>query len=337
MKLSNVNIVVGSLALLVASCVPARKFEEVEKKATSCSADLKTTKAQNLKYETENAELTSKIHVLDKSIGRLKSDTTLLGKSLRMKEKQYDKIDGLNDRIQKQLEDLQRGSSIENQRLVNDLNETRMELQRKEDQLNRLEDELKLLESKLNKKEATLNQLSADLKSREERVKELEELIASKDAAVNALKDKVSAALLGFKDKGLTVEQKNGRVNVSMEAKLLFPSGSTKINTEGKSALISLAQVLQDQEDLEVLVEGHTDSDKMSSSSHPKNNWELSVLRATSVVSLMLGNSTIDPKTITAAGRGEHLPLDPNDKSKNRRIEVILIPNLDELFDIIGK
>ncbi len=335
--MNKISLLVIGITIIASSCVPARKFEEIEKKQAACAEELKKVKAQNLGYETTNAELTSKIDVLDKSIGRLKSDTSLLGKSLRMKEKQYDKIDALNVRIQSQLEALQKGSTIENQRLVNDLNATRLELQRKEDELNRLDNELKLLEAKLNKKEATLNQLSADLASREQRVKELEELIASKDAAVNELKNKVSAALLGFKDKGLTVEQKNGRVYVSMEAKLLFPSGSTKIDTQGKSALISLAKVLQDQEDLEVLVEGHTDTDKLSSSSHPKNNWELSVLRATSVVEIMLGSSTINPKTITAAGRGEFLPIDPSDKAKNRRIEVILIPNLDELFKIISK
>lgn len=335
--MNKINLSIVVLAATLSACVPARKFEEIEKKEAACSEELTSVKAQNLGYETANAELTSKLDVLSKSVGRLRSDTSLLGKSLRMKERQYDKIDGLNVRIQEQLEDLQRGSTIENQRLMNDLNATRLELQRKEDELNRLEKELKLLEAQLNKKEATLNQLSADLASREQRVKELEDLIASKDAAVNALKDKVAAALLGFKDKGLTVEEKNGRVYVSMEAKLLFPSGSTKINTEGKSALISLAKVLQDQVDLDVLVEGHTDTDKMNSSSHPKNNWELSVLRATSVVDIMLGNSSINPATITAAGRGEFLPLDAIDKAKNRRIEVILIPNLDELFEIISK
>lgn len=335
--MNKLTLLVSTSLLAMVACVPARKFEDLEKKEAVCSEELKSVKAQNLGYETENSELKSNIDVLNKSVGRLKSDTALLGKSLRMKERQYDKIDALNIRIQKQLEDLQRGSTIENQRLMNDLNATRIELQRKEDELNRLEKELKLLETKLNKKEATLNQMSLDLASREQRVKELEDLIASKDSAVNSLKDKVSAALLGFRDKGLTVEQKNGRVYVSMEAKLLFPSGSTKINTDGKSALISLAKVLQDQEDLEVLVEGHTDTDKMSSSSHPRNNWELSVLRATSVVDIMLNNSTIKPTTITAAGRGEYLPVDESDKSKNRRIEVILIPNLDELFKIINK
>ena len=161
-------------------------------------------------------------------------------------------------------------------------------------------------------------------------------MIANKDSLVNALKDKVANALLGFKDKGLTVEQKNGKVYISMEAKLLFASGSTKVDKEGMKALIELSKVLQEQSDLEVLVEGHTDVDKMNSSSHPKDNWELSVLRATSVVKIMLENSSINPMTITAAGRSEFVPLDVNEKSKNRRIEVILIPKLDELFEIIS-
>lgn len=321
----------------ITACVPARKFEDIQKKEKACAEEVTQVKAQNLAYETKNTELVSKMEVANKSVNRLKADTSLLGKSLRMKERQYDKINDLNMRIQDQLESLQRGSTIENQRLLNDLTATRIELQRKEDELNRLAKELKLLEATLNKKEAALNQLSADLKSREQRVRELEEIIAKKDAAVKALKDKVTAALLGFKDKGLSIEQKNGRVYVSLEAKLLFPSGSTKINTEGKSALIQLALALQDQKDLDVLVEGHTDTDKLKSSSHPKNNWELSVLRATSVVEIMLANSTINPNTITAAGRSYFIPVDELDKAKNRRIEVILIPNLDELFEMISK
>jgi chemotaxis protein MotB len=246
-----------------------------------------------------------------------------------MKEKQYDKIDALNQRIQSQLESLQKGSAIENQRLMTDLNATRLELQKKED-------ELRLLEMELSQKKLDLDKLSLDLAAREKRVNELEALIAQKDAAVKALKDKVMNALMGFKDKGLTVVQKNGRVYVSMEAKLLFPSGSTTVNSEGKKALVELAKVLQEQSDLDVLVEGHTDSDKMKSSSHPKDNWELSVLRATSVVKIMLSSSTMDPKTITAAGRSMYLPIDENDKAKNRRIEVILIPKLDELFEMIS-
>ena len=320
-------ILIVALASLVA-CVPARKYEELEAKQKECAEELEALKSKVTGLETQNTELQAMIPDLQEDIARLKGDTTLLGKSLRMKEQQYDKINDLNDELIAKLEKLQKGSAEENQKLVTDLNATKLMLQQKEDELNALEKEL-------NAKKITLDKLSTELEQREERVNELEALIAAKDAAVNALKEKVANALLGFKDKGLTVEQKNGKVYVSMEAKLLFPSGSTKIDPEGKKALIELAKVLQDQSDLEVLVEGHTDTDALKSSSHPKNNWELSVLRATAVVEIMLANSTMDKTKITAAGRSEYLPVDPNDKAKNRRIEIILIPNLDELFEII--
>lgn len=311
------------------ACVPARKFEEMKSKQQACAEELETLKARNADLETLSTEQKAQIDDMKDDVSRLKADTTLLGKSLRMKERQYDKIDALNQRIQAQLEALQQGSAIENQRLMTDLNATRLELQKKED-------ELRLLEAELNRKKADLDRLSLDLAAREKRVNELEAIIAQKDAAVKALKDKVAEALLGFKDKGLTIEQKNGRVYVSMEAKLLFSSGSTKVDPEGVKALVELAKVLESQEDLDVLVEGHTDSDKMKSTVSPKDNWELSVLRATSVVKIMLENSKMDAKKITAAGRSMYLPVDESDKAKNRRIEVILIPNLDELFKMIS-
>lgn len=314
---------------LMTACVPARKYEELEAKQKQCAEELEALKSKVTGLETQNTELQALIPDLQENIARLKGDTTLLGKSLRLKEQQYDKINDLNNELIAKLEKLQKGSAEENQKLMTDLNATKLMLQQKED-------ELKLLEDELNKKKATLDQLSLELAAREKRVNELEDLIAKKDEAVNALKEKVANALLGFKDKGLTVEERNGKVYVSMEAKLLFPSGSTKIDQEGKKALVELAKVLQDQADLEVLVEGHTDTDALKSSAHPKNNWELSVLRATAVVEIMLENSSMDKTKITAAGRGEFVPVDPNDKAKNRRIEIILIPNLDELFEIIS-
>ena len=316
------------IAILI-SCVPARKFEEISAKQKLCAEELEGLKKMSIDLETLNTELQSGYDQMKDKVSRLEADTTLLGKALRIKEKQYDKIDDLNQRIQNQLESLQQGTRYELEKREAELEATRLELQKRED-------ELRALENELNKKKSDLELLSVELKSRERRVKELEELIAKKDAAVKALKEKVANALLGFKDKGLTVEQKNGKVYISMEAKLLFASASTKVDDEGKKALIELAKILQEQIDLEVLVEGHTDTDKMRASGHPSDNWELSVLRATSVVKIMLENSSMDPTTITAAGRSEFLPLDENDKAKNRRIEVILIPNLDELFEIIS-
>jgi chemotaxis protein MotB len=169
-------------------------------------------------------------------------------------------------------------------------------------------------------------------------VKELEDLIAQKDAAVRALKDRIKAALSGFADKGIKVEQKNGRVYVSMEAKLLFASGSTSVGTEGKVAVLELAKALEGIEDLTILVEGHTDDDPIKTACI-NDNWDLSVMRATSVVRIMLEISQLDPAKLTAAGRGEFFPVAPNDtrenKAKNRRIEVILTPNLDKLFELL--
>ena len=310
-------------------CVPARKFEEISEKQEVCAGELKTLKTLKTELQTENTELESINQQLKELTSRLIKDTTILGKSLRMKEKQYDKIDLLNKRIQDQLEMLQKGQSIEKQRLMADLEK------RKSDLLI-LEDQQRAFEIELNNKKQQLEDMSIELQKREQRVNELEEIIANKDAMVRALKEKVANALLGFREKGLSVIEKDGKVYISMDAKLLFASGSTKVDSEGIKALKELAKVLEDQKDLEILVEGHTDTDKMRSNSHPVDNWELSVLRATSVVKIMLENSKMDPTSVSASGRSQFIPIDIDNKAKNRRIEVVLIPKLDELFEIIN-
>ena len=326
---SKVILAILVLSTIVYACVPARKYEELQAKQKACAEELETLKSKSTDLEVKNNEYKAEIEKLSEATTLLKADTTLLGKSMRMKEQQYDKLNDLNNELMRKMELLQKGSTMENQKLSKDLEETKLQLQIKENELRKLEEEL-------NAKKATLDVMSKELESREKRVKELEAILAKQEAIVKNLQEKVANALLGFKDKGLTVVQKNGKVYVSMEAKLLFPSGSTVIEPEGKKALIELAKVLQDQKDLQILVEGHTDTDAMKGSSHPKDNWELSALRATSVVKLMLENSKMDPTTITAAGRSEYVPADPNDKAKNRRIEIILIPNLDELYKIIN-
>ena len=223
-------------------------------------------------------------------------------------------------------------SEAENRKLMRELMAAQEDLQIKEDMLRQLERDL-------NAKKADLDRLDKELQEREKKVKELQRLIDEKDKAVKALKDRITQALLGFKDKGLTVETKNGRIQVSMEAKLLFPSGSTSINPDGKQALIDLSKVLEGQENLTILVEGHTDTDEFRGRGEIKDNWDLSVMRATAVVKIMLGNSKLDPMMLTAAGRGQFVPLDestsPEAKAKNRRIEIILTPNLDQLFEIL--
>lgn len=311
------------------SCIPARKYEDLKAKAEKCEEELLALKAKSEGFLAENNELTEKLKTTQREVIETQTELTDVKRRFKDKEDQYAKLEDLYDKVLSRYDRLLASTSNENNQLSSSLEQTKADLQRKEDQLNLLERDLEALRKKLEEKEKALE-------LREKRIKELEELIAQKDAAVNALKEKVSNALLAFKDKGLSVEQKNGKVYVSLEAKLLFPSGSTKVDSKGKEAVIQLAKVLEDEKDLEVVVEGHTDTDKLSSSVHPKNNWELSVLRATSVVEIMTANSSIDPKILSAAGRSEYLPIS-DDKAKNRRIEVILTPNLDKLFEIISQ
>ena len=244
------------------------------------------------------------------------------GEQYRALKTDYQKMAETNQALEEKYTQMVSNGNAENAKLINELEATRVELQKKEDLLNELEKEL--------------NARARVLDEKEKRILELEEMIASKDEAVRILKEKIAAALRGFADRGITVEEKDGRIYVRMAAQLLFASGKTEVSKEGQTALIDLAHVLETQKDIDILVEGHTDIDPMNSSTSPKDNWELSVLRATSVVKIMLSNSNMDPTSITAGGRSEYIPVDPGDKSKNRRIEIIITPDLSKLFELIS-
>ncbi len=184
-----------------------------------------------------------------------------------------------------------------------------------------------------------INKLSADLQKREARLKEVEDVLRKRDEATNALRDKLQKALLGFQQSGLTVEIKNGKVYVSLTDKLLFNTGSIIIDDKGRQALTELAAVLKSQPEINIAVEGHTDNQKVANLGQIKDNWDLSVLRATSVVRFLTEVEKIDSKRLTATGKGQYQPLalsnSAEDRSKNRRIEIVLSPKLDELYDLI--
>jgi chemotaxis protein MotB len=197
------------------------------------------------------------------------------------------------------------------------------------------------LNNNLTSTNSKVNQLSADLEKREKRLKEVEDILRKRDEATNALKDKLQKALLGFQQNGLTVDIRNGKVYVSLTDKLLFPSGSIVIDERGKAALKQLAEVLNKEPDINMAVEGHTDDKKVINLGQIKDNWDLSVLRATSVTRYLTEVEKIDPHRLTATGKSEFQPIDAantNDaRTKNRRIEIVLSPKLDELYNLITK
>ena len=228
---------------------------------------------------------------------------------------------------------------------------TQDSLRIKKQTLDKLQASLELLkensESALNARIADNEKLMEKIADRENQladriaqVEELERLIARQKHAMVDLKEKLSDALLNYEDKGLTVEVRDSKVYVSMENKLLFKSGSWTLEVEGQRAISSLGDVLADNPDISILIEGHTDNIPYSGRGPLKGNWDLSTKRATSIVNTLLENIEILPQNLTAAGRGEYLPIATNStiegRAANRRIEVILSPKLDEISQIIN-
>lgn len=185
-----------------------------------------------------------------------------------------------------------------------------------------------------------LGKLKEELENRSKRVAELESVIAAKDANMRALKHAISKALTNFEGKGLTVEQRDGKVYISMENKLLFQSGSWSVGADGRKAVQQLGSVLAENPDIAILIEGHTDNVPYKGNAQLSGNWDLSTKRATAIVNILRENTAINPESLTAAGRGEYAPIATNDtaegKAKNRRIEVILTPKLDEISKLLN-
>ena len=179
-----------------------------------------------------------------------------------------------------------------------------------------------------------------ELLSRTERIDRLEKIISSQKKILNDLKNKISEALLNYRGKGLSIKQRNGKVYISMENKLLFKSGKWNIELQGKQALMRLSKVLEENPDISILIEGHTDNIPFTSNGSMESNWDLSTKRATAVVEILLENNNILPQNLTAAGKSEFIPIASNTtiegRAANRRIEIILSPSLDKIIELIS-
>lgn len=187
-------------------------------------------------------------------------------------------------------------------------------------------------------KEAELAEKEELLKNREARLKEMQEIIDRQDQLMNALSDKVKNALMGFAADELSVEMRDGKVYVSMSDKLLFKSASDAVEAKGQEALVKIAEVMKKNTDIDMSIEGHTDSLAIKTARF-RDNWDLSTARATSVVRILLDNG-MDATRVTAAGKGEFQPKGDNKtkegRALNRRTEIVLAPKLDELMQVLN-
>ncbi|MES2726265.1 MAG: flagellar motor protein MotB [Bacteroidota bacterium] len=277
-----------------------------------------------------------------------KSHNFFMGKRLKMATGQRDTFYTLNVQFNK--DTTERGIKYRYlDSLYNDLLARNTELNRKHKGLQadyaemnqRYTDLLKSSLSKTEQLNMALKQKEDMLSAREKRLAELEAIIRRQDSITNALNEIVKRALLSFNSDELTVEMKNGKVYVSLSDKLLFKSGSADIEEKGQDAIKKLAEVLNKNPEIDVLIEGHTDNVPLRNSANFKDNWELSTERATNIVRILSDVSKVNPKRLTAAGRSEYMPKMTNDtpegRAKNRRTEIILTPKLDELYKLIDK
>jgi len=326
---------ISIFAVLIAtalSCVPATQFREVDKKRDAIQENRDEIFAENERLTVENREMKALIGQVEAQKEKFVEDSIRLYKEIDRAKDEINALTRKYNDLQETHDALLRGNARETRRLLSELQTAQEDLARKQQTL---ED----LQGNVSEQRQAVTQLRAELEARNARLMELEDMLNRKDQLMNELRQTVANALLGFEGQGLTVTQKNGKVYVSLENKLLFGSGSTIVDSEGQRALRQLAVVLAQNPEIDIMIEGHTDDVPFRQGSSIKDNWDLSVLRATSIVRILLDAQSIDPKRITVAGRGEYLPVDPADtpeaRARNRRTEIILSPDLDELYRIL--
>ena len=341
--MKNINskiLIIGILLSIgLASCVSSKKYNELQSKRDLAVVENQKLKDENRQLKTLGNEMSSKIAVMEKQLGALEKDTLELGKKYRYASRNYREMSlNYNDLLTKH-NNLLAGNAKETKKILAELQKAQADLMRREDSLAVMEKDYVAKKADLDRMTQELAAAQAKLEEKELAYSALKSEIEKKDSIMNSLKNSVTEALSGFENNGLTITRKNGQVYVSMDEKLLFPSGSFTINTKGQEALIKLAKVLENNQDIKVLVEGHTDSVPYHGSGNLLDNWDLSVKRATSIVRVLIGNSQLNPQRVTAAGRGEYLPVATNKtkegRAKNRRTEIIIQPNLEKLYELV--
>ena len=304
------------------------KYNQTAKQYQLAMQELDELKEENAALTRQNSAMTSDFSELAIGKSRLEGTVDSLQRRIEQLRHHYDTtLENYTQEVAGKSRDLTRAQNLLSAR-TKELNEKEKQLQQKELQQQEQQEQFELQRSELIAKQKELEKAEAATRSK----------LQAKERELEAVRNSVTKALVGFADKGLKVETKDGKVYVSMENKLLFPSASWTVSKEGINAIKELAKVLEADSTLNIMVEGHTDNDAYRGSTAVKDNWDLSVMRATAIVKLLLQHGTgINPARIEACGHGEFAPkasnATPEGKAANRRTEIILTPNLDKLLE----
>ncbi len=307
------------VGIVLSSCVSSKVYKDLESKYAHLKRENRKMEDQVTSMKKENQSYKKSLKELTAQFEKTKAERDALEGKYNATLASYENLKTSYDALEKNSSAAIAANSKKNRELLA---------------------QLEGKERTLAEERTRLDKLQRDLDARSQRINELEGLIAAKDAKMQSLKSAISKALRSFEGKGLTVEERNGKVYISMENKLLFESGSWAVGAQGRKAVKQLGKVLAENQDIAVLIEGHTDNVPYTGNAQLSGNWDLSTKRATAIVNILLENGQIDPQNLTAAGRGEFAPVASNDtsdgKGKNRRIEVILTPKLDEISKLLN-
>lgn len=325
---------IGTIGMLffMVSCVPVKQFTELKTKAEAYQKSNEQLKEENQKLTVDVNELDGKVLALQKRYFDLENEFEKIKKDRQDLQNQNELLSTSQKEFETQFSRLKEGSSVEISKLLGELQVMQGNLQDRENRVKTAEENLKAQELKLKDAQDLYTQQQAKLT-------ELQDALNKQKEATESLKGKLNQALRGFYDQGLTVHEKNGKIYVSLEEQLLFKTGSYSVDPKGQEAIKKLSEVLANNADINIMVEGHTDDVPLTGTGQIKDNWDLSVMRATAVCRILLSNTKIDPKRITTSGRSQFVPLDaaktPEARKKNRRTEIILTPNLSEVLQLI--
>ena len=323
------------LALSSVSCLTGKRYGDLQDRSRHFMFERDDFKTENIALSMTNRELEAKIASLGKAAASADAEIASARDELRRAREEYNVLSRRYNDLEIAQETMIRGNVTETKKLLSELQSAQTDLKNRENLLRELE-------MNLDMKKASLDELTYELEKRNARLAELEKILDSQKSIVQDLKNKVSEALLGFENNGLTVSMRDGKVYVSLDEQLLFRSASWEIDANGRNALRRLAVVLERNPGIQITIEGHTDNVPYNpGSGQLRDNWDLSVKRATTVVRVLLEGTKIDPKRLAASGRSEFLPLDARNttdaRQKNRRTEIVLTPDLTELYRLIDK
>ncbi|PZD78986.1 OmpA family protein [Mesonia sp. K7] len=310
--------IIAAFALMM-SCVPAKEFANLENKYNELKAERNNLENELDQYRNKGNDSNLEINELSDRLADVNNRNQQLEQENAALSQTIERLKHSYDALEQNSSSTMQENSAQNRRLIAELEEK---------------------QKKIAEEQARLTEMQQSIARQTQRIKELENSIVAKEQKMQDLKNSISSAMSNFEGKGLTVHTKDGKVYVSMENKLLFDSGSWTVGEQGKQAVKQLGYVLAENRDINVLIEGHTDNVPYGGSGALTDNWDLSTKRATAIVNLLEANKNINPRQLTAAGRGEYYPIATNEtaegKAKNRRIEVILTPKYDEISRLLS-